>query len=88
MRLLSTHCGPNYWEAQWIYAAHPTVVMLKHDTVAFVEQSVPWPAGTRSARLRPGLGGHAWNADQGPRGGVRGGRECLGLNGEIEECRA
>lgn len=59
--------GPR--EAHWIWAAHPTLVMLKHDTAAFVEQGVPLPAGSQSARLRPGLGGHAWNADQGERGG-------------------
>lgn len=65
---LSLHRGPDSWRAHWIRAAHPTLVILGHDTAAFVEWGAPLPTGTQSARLRPGLGGHAWNADQGERG--------------------
>lgn len=63
VRAASLHSERDSWKAHWIRAAHPMLVTIKHDTAAFVVQGTPLPAGTQSARLRPGPGGHAWNAD-------------------------
>ncbi len=70
---LPPHCDPDSWMAHSFRAAHPTLVMLRHDTAAFVEQGAPLPAGTRSVR------------PSGMQIRVRGGRERHKLNEEIEE---
>lgn len=60
------------------------LVMLRPNTAAFVEKAVTLTAGIQSVRLRPGVGGHAWNADKVERGGQQGGRVCYYMNGVIE----
>lgn len=85
---VGTVCKLSNQRAQCIHAAHPTSIMLRPDTAAFVVQSVPFPGGTQSDRPRAGLGGHVWNVEEVMRVGDRGGRRCHKLNEEIEECTA